>query len=106
LFIVFVYVDVGLQVVKGQLTLNRTCWAGIGVSSAMNMANASVFLIGSLNSTSSTPMVGLYDVANVPYGHAPPVVRAHVVLFQSGHTVSIVVVLRAAVRAGCACGGV
>jgi hypothetical protein len=37
------------------------------------MGDASVFLIGQLSN--GTASVGLYQVADDPYGHAPPVVR-------------------------------
>jgi hypothetical protein len=67
-------VSAPVQVLKGQLSLNRTCWTGIGVSPDGSMQNATVFLIAQLNQTTSTASVGLYSVANAPYGHAPPVV--------------------------------
>ena len=62
------------QVLKGQLSLNRTCWAGIGLSPDGTMANATVFVIGQVTADNKAS-VALYNVANAPYGHAPPVVR-------------------------------
>ena len=49
------------------------CWAGIGLSANGTMGDASVFLIGQLSN--GTASVGLYQVADDPYGPAPPVVR-------------------------------
>ena len=50
------------------------CWAGIGLSANGTMGDATVFIIGQFNN--GTASVGLYQVADAPYGHAPPVVRA------------------------------
>ena len=62
----------------GRLILNRTCWAGIGLSGNGTMGDATGFIIGQVpvdSDASGKPTVGLYHVASAPYGHAPPVVR-------------------------------
>lgn len=54
------------------------CWAGIGLSANGTMGDATVFIIGQFNN--GTASVGLYQVADAPYGHAPPVVGAPIKL--------------------------
>ena len=61
------------QKLAGQLTLNQTCWAGIGFSPDQSMQNATVFLIGTFSN--DKPLVATYSASTAPLGHAPPVVR-------------------------------
>ena len=50
-----------------ELSLNQTCWAGIGFSSSGTMLGASVFVIGTLDGT--TPLVATYSPSTAPLAH-------------------------------------